>query len=87
MSDPCNHDKFKGNFDVTKLETDGKLTGNIMADIRIECADCKQPFRFMGTRIGMSFREPMANPTREELRAPIEPSDGSIGNTPGEKLQ
>ena len=72
----CDHEHYRCNMDVTIM----KETGERMADIRVWCDRCGQKFRFKGTKLGLSFYEPMASPDREELRVPIEVSDGTLGS-------
>lgn len=52
-----------------------------MAEIRLTCADCGEPFRWTGLSAGINFRVPMTDVTGQELRAPIRPasSDPDFG--------
>lgn len=68
MSD-CNHVDFEVDVDVNRFLD----TGRYQADIRVRCAHCQEPFRFLGTPAGISFARPMVSVTGTELRCPIEP--------------
>jgi hypothetical protein len=65
----CKHTAFGVHTDVTFLADVGRFT----ADIRIECAQCKEPFRFLGLDAGWSPYVPSVSATGLELRVPIEP--------------
>ena len=65
----CAHENFAARVEVSRL-TD---TGCFAADVRIECSQCKEPFRFLGVPPGISFERPAVSIDGLELRAPIEP--------------
>jgi hypothetical protein len=65
----CEHKDFNARVSVNRLED----TGRFSADIRIQCAACKEPFRFLGVEAGSSPFEPKVSIDGLELRAPIEP--------------
>jgi hypothetical protein len=71
----CPHMNFRSLVRVGRLtdRDDGPVTG-YTADIHIECADCKLPFRFRGLAAGYSPAEPKLSADGLELRAPIEPA-------------
>lgn len=71
MADPkdCRHEAFLAVVNVNRLEDSGKF----IADIRITCAQCKEPFRFVGLAAGVRFDRPLVSIDGLELRAPIEP--------------
>lgn len=71
----CKHEKFEAAVDVARLshEENGAITG-YGADIKIRCAQCGIPFRFMGVRHGYSRFDPRINVDGTELRAPLEPA-------------
>ena len=68
MSD-CRHEQFKADVAVNRLEDSGKF----IADIRVRCAQCDEPFRFIGVHAGLAFDRPMVSIDETELHAPIEP--------------
>jgi len=72
----CKHDKTNGHrVRVTNIVTGGKLTGQLMAEIRIECGECGRPFRFQGVdSAGVSLRHPTTCPEALVLRAPMIPA-------------
>jgi hypothetical protein len=65
----CAHENFAGDIAVHRLIDTGKFT----ADITIKCAECGEPFRFIGLEAGARFDRPMVSIDGLELRAPIEP--------------
>ena len=69
MSEPCQHPSFKANVAVNRFED----TGRFMADITVACADCGEPFRFVGLAAGLDWERPLVSIDALELRAPIEP--------------
>jgi len=76
---PCEHNQFEASVDVSRIKEseDGPVTA-FMAEVRVKCVDCGQPFRFKCSRIGVDPKEPMASADGQELRCPIEPSDGTL---------
>lgn len=78
MVDPdraCPHADFTAEIGVTPLTAveDGPVTG-YTTEIRIRCADCGEPFRWVGVPAGLSTARPMCSPDETELRAPIRPA-------------
>lgn len=55
----------------------GPVTG-YSADIRVRCAQCDLPFRWMGLPGGLSRDQPATSLAGDELRAPIEPMDPEL---------
>ncbi len=68
-TEPCPHPTFATQVDITHLEDNGVW----MADIRISCIACDEPFRFAGVPVGAAVTAPMVSMDGTELRAPIEP--------------
>lgn len=48
----CKHMNFNASVAVARLED----TGGFMAEIRIECMDCKKPFQFLGLEPGIDMQ-------------------------------
>ena len=71
----CQHLKFGAHVDVHRLED----TGGFMADVRIKCVECDQPFSFLGLPAGLSFERPMVSLDGCELHVPLEPGAQPIG--------
>ena len=65
----CAHENFKADVKVARLLDSGKF----MAEIRVVCLDCDEPFRFVGVQAGLRFDGPAVSIDGLELRAPIEP--------------
>ena len=71
----CEHMNFKCNASIGRLtKTEGGPVTGYCADIRVTCADCGLPFRFIGLAAGNHFAEPRVSIDGTELRAPIEPA-------------
>lgn len=70
----CAHEQFAANVQVTRVQ-DGaqEPIGAFVAEITVECAACKLPFRWIGPDMGMSYDHPMVNVNRRSLLAPMEP--------------
>lgn len=45
----CKHENFTANVAVNRLEDSGRFN----ADIKINCAQCGTPFRFLGLPVGL----------------------------------
>lgn len=70
----CEHHDFAANVEVGRIQDgEGGPVVKYMADVRIVCADCGTPFRFIGLPSGVDYKSPMVSVNGEELRAPIAP--------------
>lgn len=79
---PCPHLNFRADVGVGRREaTEGGPVEGFMAEIRIGCADCGEPFRFIGVPAGLLAGQPCVSVDEMELRAPIRPasSDPDFG--------
>lgn len=65
----CTHEDFQANVAVGRILDVGKF----VADITVKCAECGEPFRFVGVPAGLSYEQPMVSIDGLELHAPIEP--------------
>ncbi|MGW4042991.1 hypothetical protein [Streptomyces sp. NPDC004721] len=73
---PCPHENFDATVDVNRItasDNDPTVVG-YNADIKVNCADCGEPFRWTGVPAGASPREPMCSIDETELRAPLRPA-------------
>jgi len=71
----CEHRHFRSEVGVHRLtDTEGGPVTRYVADIRICCTDCNQPFGFKGLVCGILLDRPTASFDGTELRAPIEPA-------------
>jgi len=74
---PCRHLRFAAQVDVNRVgegETADGMPRAYVADVRVSCEDCGEPFRFTGLRAGLSFAHPMVSVDETELHAPIRPA-------------
>lgn len=72
----CEHKNFTANVDVNRLIDSGAF----IADIRIKCADCGEPFTFP-LPVGLSCSEVRTSWNEQELRVPLKPSSQSHFNS------
>ena len=81
----CPHVNFEVNATVNRLTRKDAEEGTIepavgfMADIRVDCIDCGEPFYWIGLPVGVMTGfdgEPTTSFDRTELRAPIFPVSG-----------
>ncbi len=70
----CEHMRFAASVEASRLTEvdDGPVTG-YSADIKVQCADCGLPFRFIGLPGGLEPDQPTTSLAGDELRAPLEP--------------
>lgn len=71
----CEHFNFKCSAAIGRLSKveGGPITG-YCADVRVNCAECGLPFRFIGIAAGNNPFEPRVSIDGTELRAPLEPA-------------
>jgi hypothetical protein len=84
VADPdraCHHHNFAASVAVNRIAEDGQAPTGYVADIRVACADCDEPFRFSDAPAGLSFAHPAVSVDETELHAPIRPasSDPDFG--------
>jgi hypothetical protein len=72
---PCPHEDFDVYAAINRLTSveGGPVTG-YSANIRVECRNCKEPFRWIGLPAGIDPRRPACSVDETELRAPIRPA-------------
>lgn len=80
----CPHE----NFDVwaemnriTATDEPGAPVAAFMADIKVSCTDCNEPFRWIGVPAGLMRDRPSCSVDETELHAPVRPasSDPDFG--------
>lgn len=73
--EPCRHHRFAAQVAVERLvENDGDdVPTGYRADVTIQCADCGEPFVFMGLPMGYLQVQPTISADRAEARLPIAP--------------
>lgn len=65
----CPHENFYATVNVARMLD----TGKFIADIKIHCVECEEPFRFLGVPAGIAWDHPACSIDGLELHAPIEP--------------
>ena len=73
----CEHLNFAAEVNVNRIVDKGRFS----ADVRIRCAECGMPFRFIGASAGYSPDRPTVNVDGTTLCAPIEPEIVKILHT------
>lgn len=66
----CKHMNFAADVAVARLED----TGRFMADVRVRCADCGEPFQFLGLEPGLDRNGAMVSIDGLEARMAILPN-------------
>lgn len=74
---PCQHLNFHVYADCIRLADDNKPL-RFMAEIKIECAECHEPFMFWGAPAGFRFDGPSLDISGQTLSLPMKPWDGTI---------
>lgn len=72
----CEHLNFEVEADINRITDDDKSSTQPhrwMAEIRIRCAECKLPMRFIGLPAGLDLDSPCVSVNAEEARLPIAP--------------
>jgi hypothetical protein len=65
---PCAHGQFAALVEVTRLDGD-----RYVADVRVQCYDCKQMFTFLGVPPGLAIDRPTVSADGLALRLPLAP--------------
>lgn len=76
---PCKHEKTEAVLNVNHLED----TGGYMADLRITCAQCGEPFRFIGLPCGVDMTGAAVSIDGTEGRFAILPKSKSLSELEG----
>ncbi len=74
---PCPHENFAATVEVNRIGTGDSTDGTpaaYMADIRVRCSNCDEPFRWTGVPAGLSYAHPMVSVDETELHAPMRPA-------------
>lgn len=87
----CAHEEFQAEVCVnrgTKSDDDPTVI-SFSADIHVWCAECEEPFIFLGPPVGLLPNEPTISVDARELRAPLAPSSDPTfgGGLAGFKVQ
>lgn len=67
MSSKCKHQNFLSTVTINRLED----SGHFIADVRISCNDCGEPFRFLGLPFGVDLGGASVSTDGEEARLAI----------------
>jgi hypothetical protein len=63
----CAHEQFDALVTVSRLEDSGRF----MADVRVNCSQCGEPFRFLGLPTGLDLNSASVSVDGEEARLAI----------------
>lgn len=70
----CEHATFEGKIDVNRVDDENpRAPSAFMADVRIFCTACGEPFAFVGLPVGLSLSTPRTSVDATEVRLPIRP--------------
>jgi len=72
----CPHENFDAYVEVNRVTAsdDDPTVVAYHGDIKVNCHDCGEPFRWTGVQAGMSQARPMCSVDETELRAPLRPA-------------
>lgn len=75
MKESCKHIHFSSSVYVNRIveKEDDQDAKSFSICVKINCADCREPFVFMGLPFGYSEWQPSMSPDRIEARLPIAP--------------
>lgn len=63
----CAHENFEASVEVSRLADSGRF----MADVRVKCSQCGEPFRFLGLPTGLDLNGASVSVDGEEARLAI----------------
>lgn len=70
----CPHPDFIADVQVHRLVNDGEEHPHgYIADVKVRCSACDEPFRWTGLQAGVLPNRPMCSIDETELRAPLRP--------------
>ena len=72
----CTHPEFAAEVDVQRIEDKGRF----FADVRIKCAVCGKPLRFLGLPMGLDCNGAAVSPDGTEARLAIHPVNEPVPN-------
>lgn len=75
----CKHTDFEASVQVNRLDD----VGRFMADVRVKCAECGTPFRFVGLPSGVDLNSPTVSIDATEGRFPIGPKGEVLSELEG----
>lgn len=72
---PCEHKDFVASVDINRIEPEEGDGGKIRftVDLRVQCADCELPFRFIGLPSGLDMNGASVSINGEEACLAIAP--------------
>jgi hypothetical protein len=73
---PCPHQNFLATVEVNRIvETEDNASPiAYCADIRVECTNCQEKFRWTGVPAGLNYAHPTCSVDETVLRAPLRPA-------------
>lgn len=80
----CDHKNFEADVAVNRVtEGDAGPVIRFMADVRVKCAECGTPSRFIGLPAGMDYNSPCVSVDACEARMPIAPKGEILSELEG----
>ena len=74
----CEHEQFSAEVAVQRLGDGNGVIRNFIAEIQVKCAQCGEPFHFVGAPAGFSFKHPTSNVGATTLHAPVRAGVGPV---------
>lgn len=76
----CKHLNFRSSVAIGRiLQKDGDVDpAAFVADIRIKCVDCDEPFEFYGVPMGWTAMHPTSSVDGLELHVPLKPKSSPM---------
>ncbi|GLQ09272.1 hypothetical protein GCM10007913_12040 [Devosia yakushimensis] len=71
---PCPHMNFEASVTVARLEDSGRF----MAEVKIKCAECGEPFQFLGLDMGLNLRGATVSADGLEANLAISPNSQTL---------
>ena len=77
----CLHLNFHAHVDVSRIPENGherERATEYHADVRVKCADCGEPFCFVGLPMGLLSDKPTMSADEEEARLILRPASETV---------
>lgn len=75
----CPHVALTGSLEISGQVDEHQDVQGFNASVRVWCADCEEPFVWMGVEPGLSPQFPMCDASGQQLNAPLKPINAAEG--------
>lgn len=77
----CQHEDFMCNCTVNRLsDKEGEPPNRFILELRVECSECKLPFRFIGLPAGLDLNGAAVSVDAQEARLAIAPKGAVVSS-------